>query len=70
MPPLTVCLLPLTPPKPLVLQPNRTLLEEHELMSPMDIGSDSGLPLPTSDASGQITYPLLASVFLAVKHGW
>lgn len=32
--------------------------EEHELRSHVDIGSNSDLPLPTSDDSGQVTYRL------------
>lgn len=50
--------------------PAQTLLEEHELASPIDVGSNSGLLLPTSDAPGQVTYPLLASVFPSVNGGW
>lgn len=56
--PLTVRLLPLTPPKPLRVQPNETLLEEHELRSHVDMGSHSDLPLPASDAPGPVIYRL------------
>ena len=48
--------------------PKQTLLEECELGSHMDLGSNSGLPLPTSGDIGQVSHlTSLASVSSSVK---